>query len=152
VSSNVSRSTALPRSDSLCDGHVPRARYLATYQGVDIALDPFPYTGGTTTAEALWMGVPVLTLAGKSFLSRQGVGLLMNAGLPDWIANDADDYVARAVSHAGDLQRLASLRKGLREQVLSSPLFDTPRFARHFEAALREMWRKWCERERSQSL
>jgi protein O-GlcNAc transferase len=124
---------------------VPRAAYLAAYQQVDIALDPFPYTGGTTTAEALWMGVPVLTLAGKSFLSRQGVGLLMNAGLPELVAEDADDYVRRAVSHASDLPRLASLRAGMREQVLASPLFDAPRFARHFEEALRNAWRKWCE-------
>lgn len=126
-------------------GAVPRAAYLATYQQVDIALDPFPYTGGTTSAEALWMGVPVLTLAGKSFLARQGVGLLMNAGLPEWVAEDAEDYVRKAVSHAGDLPRLASLRAGMRQQVLASPLFDAPRFARHFEEALRGVWRKWCE-------
>jgi len=123
----------------------PRAAYLATYQQVDIALDPFPYTGGTTTAEALWMGVPVLTLAGKSFLSRQGVGLLMNAGLLEWVAEDADDYVSKAVFHAGNLPRLAALRAGMREQVLASPVFDAPRFARHFEEALRSAWRKWCE-------
>jgi len=126
-------------------GAVPRAAYLATYQQVDIALDPFPYTGGTTTAEALWMGVPVLTLAGTSFLARQGVGLLMNAGLPEWVADDVDDYVRRAVSHASDLPRLASLRAGMREQVLASPVFDAPRFARYFEEALRSAWQKWCE-------
>ena len=126
---------------------VPRAEYLAPYQQVDIALDPFPYPGITTSVEALWMGVPVLTLAGESFLSRQGVGLLMNAGLPEWIATDPNDYVARAVSHAGDLQRLASLRSGLREQVLASPIFDAPRFAHHFEAALRGMWQKWCDQQ-----
>jgi predicted O-linked N-acetylglucosamine transferase (SPINDLY family) len=131
----------------LLEGVVPRAEYLATYQQVDIALDPFPYPGGTTTAEALWMGVPVLTLAGRSFLSRQGVGLLMNAGLPEWIATDADDYLARAVSHASDLGRLAALRNGLRPQVLASPLFDAPRFARHFEAALRAMWQRWCAQQ-----
>jgi predicted O-linked N-acetylglucosamine transferase (SPINDLY family) len=91
------------------------------------------------------MGVPVLTLAGKSFLSRQGVGLLMNAGLPEWVAEDADDYVRRAVSHAGDLPRLAALRAGMRAQVLASPVFDAPRFARHFEEVLRCAWRKWCE-------
>ena len=123
---------------------VPRAAYLATYQRVDIALDPFPYTGGTTTAEALWMGVPVLTLAGKSFLSRQGMGLLMNAGLPEWIAADPDDYVARAIRHASDLQGLSALRARLRQQVLASPIFDAHRFAEHFEAALRGMWQKWC--------
>jgi len=125
------------------EGYVPRANYLAAYQRVDIALDPFPFPGGTTTVEALWMGIPVLTLAGERFLSRQGVGLLMNAGLPEWVAADPHDYVARAVAHAGDLQRLASLRRGLRKQVLDSPVFDAPRFARHFETALRNMWRTW---------
>ncbi len=129
----------------ILEGSEPREKYLAAYQRVDIALDPFPYTGGTTSVESLWMGVPVLTLSGESFLSRQGVGILMNAGLPEWIAAGADDYVARAVLHAGDLQRLAMLRKGLRQQVLASPIFDAPRFARNFEAALRGMWRKWCD-------
>jgi protein O-GlcNAc transferase len=93
------------------------------------------------------MGVPVLTLAGERFLSRQGVGILMNAGLPEWIAADADEYVARAISHAADLQRLSHLRKGLRQRVLASPIFDAPRFARHFEAALRGMWKKWCDEQ-----
>ena len=131
----------------ILEGVSPRAEYLATYRRVDIALDPFPYTGGTTSVEALWMGVPVLTLEGKSFLSRQGVGLLMNAGLPDWIAVDADDYVARAVAHASDMQHLAALRQGLRQQVLASPIFDARRFAHHFEMALRGMWQTWCEQE-----
>ena len=116
----------------------------AAYQRVDIAFDPFPYTGGATSVHALWMGVPVLTLAGDRFVSRQGVGLLMNAGLPEWIAVDAEDYVARAMAHAGDMQRLASLRSGLRRQLLSSPVFDTKRFADHFATALRGMWQEWC--------
>lgn len=128
-------------------GVVPRAEYLAAYNEVDIALDPFPYCGGTTSVEALWMGVPVLTLAGEHFLSRQGVGLLMNAGLPEWVAIDHQDYVARAVSHAGDLKKLASLREGMRVQVMASPIFDAPRFANHFEAALRSMWRDWCKQQ-----
>jgi len=135
----------------LIQGPVPRDKYLQTYHRVDIALDPFPFTGGTTTAEALWMGVPVLTLAGNTFVSRQGVGLLMNAGLPEWIADDTDDYVKRAVAHAGDLQKLSALRSGLRSQVLASPIFDAPRFARHFEAALRDVWQKWCEQNTSPS-
>lgn len=121
--------------------------YLAAYHQVDIALDPFPYPGGTTSAEGLWLGVPLLTLAGQSFLSRQGVGLLANVGLTDWIATDADDYLARAVAHAGDPQRLAALRRGLRQQALASPIFDAPRFAHHFEAALRGMWTEWCQRQ-----
>jgi predicted O-linked N-acetylglucosamine transferase (SPINDLY family) len=128
----------------ILEGYVPRSNYLATYQRVDIGLDPFPFPGGTTTAEALWMGIPVLTLAGERFLSRQGVGMLMNAGLPDWIATNTGDYLARAVSHAGDVQRLAVLRNSLRKQVLDSPVFDAPRFAQHFEAALLGMWHKWC--------
>jgi FkbM family methyltransferase len=136
----------------ILEGPAPRAEYLAAYQRVDIALDPFPYTGGTTTAEALWMGVPVLTLAGKSFLSRQGVGLLMNTGLSEWVAEDHDDYIARAVSHASDLQVLSLLRGGLRQQVLASPIFDAQRFAEHFEAALRGMWQAWCADNASSSV
>ncbi len=87
----------------------------------------------------------MLTLAGDRFLSRQGVGLMMNAGLPEWITHNAEDYVARAVWHASDLNRLALLRASLRQQVLASPLFDAPLFARHFEQALRNMWQQWCQ-------
>ena len=128
------------------EGPSPRRAYLEAYRRVDIALDPFPFPGGTTTAEALWMGVPVLTLAGERFLERQGVGLMMNAGLPDWIAADADEYVARAAAHAGDLPRLAALRGRLRQQVQASPVFDATLFAHDFAAALRGMWRAWCAR------
>lgn len=128
----------------LLEGLVPRAEYLKPLSRLDIALDPFPYPGITTSVECLWMGVPVLTLAGRTFFSRQGVGLLTHAGLPEWIAADEDDYVARAVRHAGDLQALAALRARLRPQVAASPLFDAPRFARHLEAALRGMWQSWC--------
>ena len=131
----------------ILEGSESRARYLAAYHRVDIALDPFPYPGGTTSVESLWMGVPVLTLAGERFLSRQGVGIVMNAGLPEWIAADTDDYVSRAASHAGDLQRLAALRNKLRQQVLTSPIMDARRFAIHFEAVLRGMWRIWCARQ-----
>jgi predicted O-linked N-acetylglucosamine transferase (SPINDLY family) len=131
----------------ILEGGSPRAELLSTYNRVDIALDPFPYPGGTTSAEALWMGVPVLTLAGDRFLSHIGESILQNAGLPDWIAADADDYVVRAVAHAGNIPRLAALRNGLRQQVLASPLFDAPRFARHFETALRGMWTQWCQQQ-----
>jgi predicted O-linked N-acetylglucosamine transferase (SPINDLY family) len=124
----------------ILEGFEPRTNYLSAYHRVDIALDPFPFTGGTTSAESLWMGVPVLTLPGTNFLSRQGVGLLMNAGLPEWIATDPEDYLARAVSHASHLEKLAALRAGLRQQVEASPIFDAERFAHHFEAALFGMW------------
>ena len=127
------------------EGYEPRRTFLGAYQRVDIALDPFPFSGATTTVESLWMGVPVLTLAGNGMVSRQGVSILMNAGLVDWIASDTENYVARAVAHAADLQGLSRLRGTLRQQVLASPLFDASGFAVNFEAALRGMWRKWCE-------
>ena len=117
-------------------GSEPRAKYLATYHQVDIELDPFPFTGATTCAEGLWMGVPLLTLSGKNSLSRQGVGILMNAVLPKWIADSTGGYVDYAVSHAANLQRLAALRSILRQQVLTSLLFDGARFARYFERAI----------------
>jgi predicted O-linked N-acetylglucosamine transferase (SPINDLY family) len=115
---------------------------------VDIVLDTFPFPGGATSAEALWMGVPVITLAGDRLVARQGASLLMNVGLPEWIARDPDDYVERAVAHASDLERLGRLRGALRQQVLASPAFDAQRFARHFSAALRGMWQAWCVQSR----
>jgi predicted O-linked N-acetylglucosamine transferase (SPINDLY family) len=131
----------------MLEGASPRNDYLAGYRRLDIALDSFPYTGGATTADGLWMGVPALTIAGKSFLARQGVGLLMNAGLSDWIAGDADEYVALAAKHAADLLRLAALRQKLRQQVQESPVFDARRFAVNFESALRGMWTQWCDEQ-----
>ena len=127
----------------LLQGHVPgRAEHLAAYGQVDIALDPFPYTGTTTCAEGLWMGVPFITRHGHSLISRVGESIARNAGLSDWIAADDDEYVAKAVAFASDLDRLAGLRAGLREQARASPLFDAPRFARHFEDALWGMWQQ----------
>jgi predicted O-linked N-acetylglucosamine transferase (SPINDLY family) len=125
----------------LIEGGSPRLELIASYNKVDIALDPFPYSGATTSAEALWMGVPVLSRTGDRFISRCGVSMDTNAGLADWIAKDDDEYVALAVKYASDLASLAALRARLRDQVLSSPLFDAPRFARNFETALWEMWR-----------
>lgn len=130
-------------SKFILEGFSDRQEYLSAYQKVDFALDPFPFTGGTTTVEGLWMGVPVLTLAGKSMLSRQGVGLLTNAGLTEWIAQDTKDYVMRAIAFASDLEGLASLRCSLRQQVLASPIFDSDRFADHLESAFRGMWENW---------
>jgi predicted O-linked N-acetylglucosamine transferase (SPINDLY family) len=119
---------------------VPREAYLAAHAEVDVILDTFPYPGGTTTCEALWMGVPTLTLAGDTLLARQGASLLTAAGLPDWIATSENEYVAKAVHFASDLPKLAALRAKLREQVRTSPLFDAPRFASHFEEAMWAIW------------
>lgn len=122
----------------------PAARelYLVAHNQVDIILDTFPYPGGTTTCEALWMGVPTLTLTGETLLSRQGVSMLTCVGLDDWVATDMADYVARAVRYACDLESLAQTRAGLRKQALASPLFDAPRFALDLEAAFRGMWQE----------
>lgn len=122
------------------EGASPRSEYLRAYHRVDMALDPFPFSGGTTSAEALWMGVPVLSLSGDSMVARQGAGVLAAAGLPDWIARDADDYLELARERASRLAELEVLRRELRPRVLQSALFDAPGFARDFEAALEAMW------------
>lgn len=132
----------IPASRLLMEGGSPRTELLAAYNKVDIALDPFPYPGGTTSVEALWMGVPVITRRGERFLSHVGETIVHNAGLSNWIAADEDDYVAKAVAYAADLGYLTALRDRLRQQVLTSPLFDAPRFARHFENALWQMWQR----------
>jgi protein O-GlcNAc transferase len=121
-------------------GALSREAYLKAHAEVDVILDTFPFSGGTTTCEALWMGVPTLTLAGDTLLSRQGESLLTAAGLQDWVATSVAKYVDKAVALNDDLPRLATLRAGLREQVSVSPLFDTQRFARNFEDALWGMW------------
>jgi protein O-GlcNAc transferase len=113
--------------------------YLKTHREVDIILDTFPFPGGTTTCEALWMGVPTVTLAGNTMLSRQGASLLSFAGLTDWIAQTEDEYVAIALQKAGDLKHLSRLRAALRQQVFTSPLFNAPEFSRHLEDTFREM-------------
>jgi len=113
---------------------------------VDIALDPFPYNGTTTSCEALWMGVPVVSLIGDRHAGRVGLDLLSRVGLSELAAPNIDSYVATAAGLARDLPALARLRGGLRERLRASPLCDAPRFARDFEAALRRMWRHWCER------
>ena len=89
------------------------------------------------------MGVPVVTKRWDHFLSHQGEALLINAGLLDWIAQDDDDYVNKAVAFSNDIERLATLRAGLRKQLLSCPLFDAARFSRHFEEAMWSIWRQW---------
>ena len=114
--------------------------HLDTYNKVDIALDTFPYPGVTTSLEALWMGVPVLCMRGDRLLHNTSASIASNAGLAGWLAADEDEFVSKAVAYANSLEHLATLRAGLRQQVLSSPLFDAPRFARNFEDALWGIW------------
>jgi predicted O-linked N-acetylglucosamine transferase (SPINDLY family) len=125
-------------------GFFPSANYFLAYHQLDIGLDPFPYGGGTTTCDALWMGVPVVTLAGRTAVGRGGVSILSNIGLPELIARDTDDYVRIAAELAGDMPRLAGLRATLRQRMQDSPLMDAPRFARNVEAAYRQMWHRGC--------
>ena len=123
----------------ILEGVSPREEYLKCYDRVDIALSPFPYGGGTTSVEGLWMGVPVVTKKGNHFLSHLGESIAHNSGLADWIASDEEEYVAKAVTYASDLEALSDLRNGMRERILGTPLFDIPRFALHFEQAVRAM-------------
>jgi len=125
-------------------GYVPRSEYLRLYHRIDIALDTFPCNGMTTTCDALWMGVPVLTLPGEMPVSRAGLSILSTIGLGEFAASSEDDYVRIATDLAGDLPRLAALRVTLRQQMQSSPLMNAPRFARNVEAAYRSMWQTWC--------
>ncbi|MGD0390044.1 MAG: tetratricopeptide repeat protein [Tepidisphaeraceae bacterium] len=126
--------------------------HLELYGQVDVALDTYPYHGTTTTCEALWMGVPVVSLAGRTHVSRVGVSLLSNAGLPELVAKTPEDYVAIASELAANRPRLDALRAQMRSKLRSSPLLDGRRFAADVEAAYRQMWRNWCRQGGNSSL
>jgi protein O-GlcNAc transferase len=126
-------------------GRARHRDFLATYNEIDIALDPFPYSGGLSTCEALYMGVPVLTRAGEIFAARHSVSHLANTGLNDWIAGNTADYIAKAKNFAANLPALAALRAGLRARITASPLCDAPRFGQNLGAALRRVWGEYCE-------
>jgi predicted O-linked N-acetylglucosamine transferase (SPINDLY family) len=125
-------------------GRVSRREYLERHHRIDIMLDTFPFAGGTTSLDAAWMGVPVVTLTGGPTLQRAGVCVAMNLGLPELVASSEEEFVARAAALAGDLPRLARLRGELRGRLAASPLSDAPRFARDMEAAYRDAWRRSC--------
>ncbi len=123
----------------------PQREAWAAYGGIDIALDPFPHNAGTTTIEALWQGVPVVTLSGRPTIGRFGASILHAVGLDDWVATNVGDYVARATAAAGDLESLQHLRDGLRHRVAASPLRDATGLVRAMEAAYRAVWDEWRE-------
>jgi predicted O-linked N-acetylglucosamine transferase (SPINDLY family) len=122
----------------------PHPQLLDSYNAVDIALDPLAYSGGLTTLEALWMGVPVITLPGDRFCTRHSLAHLTAAGLTGLVAEDASGYLDRAEGLAADLDRLSSLRSKLRQRMAASPLCDAAGFTRTLEAAYRRMWRDLC--------
>jgi predicted O-linked N-acetylglucosamine transferase (SPINDLY family) len=124
----------------------PFWQYLNEFNRIDLCLDTLPYNGHTTSLDALWMGVPVVTRVGSTVVGRAGLSQLSNLGLTELVAYSDDEFVQIAASLAGDLSRLAALRSTLRDRMSASPLMDAPRFARNMEAAYRQMWRTWCEK------
>jgi protein O-GlcNAc transferase len=139
------REAGVEESRAAFVGRQSLAQYLGTYGEIDVALDPHPYGGGTTTCDALWMGVPVVSLAGRTAVSRAGSTLLGNVGLEHLVAHSEEQYVELAAGLIRDAG-LAASRRELRERIESSPVMDAPQFGRDFEAALRYAWRAWCER------
>lgn len=123
---------------------LPLQDYFRWYDAVDIALDPTPYSGGTTTCDALWMGVPVVTVPGSRPASRSAASILATAGLAEWIAATPEDYVRIAVRAARDPEALARVRGSLRQRMRASPLMDEQRFVLDLEGVYRRMWRAWC--------
>lgn len=133
------------RERVLVEGPVGHKYLLETYNRIDIALDPWPYSGGLTTCEALLMGVPVVTLPGPTFAGRHSATHLVNAGLPELVVNSWEEYRQRVIGLAGDLKSLSSIRGHLRDVLMRSPVCDSRRFASHFSTAMRAIWQRYCE-------
>jgi protein O-GlcNAc transferase len=122
---------------------LPWAKYIQTYQRIDIALDPYPYCGGITTCDALWMGVPVITLRGKHPVSRTGASILNTIGLGNCVAESREQYVELASRLARDVRQLCDLRARLRNRMIESRLMNGPHFARDIEALYLQAWQEW---------
>ncbi|WP_185805575.1 TDP-N-acetylfucosamine:lipid II N-acetylfucosaminyltransferase [Achromobacter denitrificans] len=127
------------------EGQSPHHDLLNSYSDVDIALDPWPYSGGLTTCEAMLMGVPVVTLPGPTFAGRHSATHLINSGMPELVTSTWPEYQMRAVELASDLQSLSTIRSHLRQILLQSPICDGAKFARHLADALRAIWQRYCE-------
>ena len=112
------------------------------YNKIDLSLDTFPYTGVTTSIESVWMGVPVLTLKGNNFVSRCGESLNINLGMQEFIAEDENDYLNKAITISENREKLSTIRKSLRNKVLNSPLFDMESFGQDFANLLNDVWKK----------
>jgi predicted O-linked N-acetylglucosamine transferase (SPINDLY family) len=125
-------------------GANPMPQYFASYSRIDIALDPFPYTGGITTCDTLWMGVPVVSLSGTTAVGRGGRSILSNIGLPELVAHSPEQYVQIAAELASNPPRLLELRRTMRQRMTASPLMDGPGFIADLENCYRKMWRVYC--------
>ena len=131
----------IAKTQVLIESQQSRAEYFSTYHKVDIMLDTYPYPGGTTTCEALWMGVPTLTLTGQTLLERQGHSILHSAGLDDWVCEDEDEYIAKGIDFAKNPAFLNDLRMHLRMRVAHSSLMDAKRFAKNLSTLLHDIWK-----------
>lgn len=138
------KTLGVDRERVVFEGHAPHAEFLATYNRVDIALDTAPYSGGLTTCEALWMGVPTVTYPGEIFASRHAASYLSTAGYPGLIARDEQHMIEQATALAQNVSMLSEMRTSMRDTVLNSPLCDGPKFAKEFTAAMRTAWQYWC--------
>ena len=126
-------------------GQSPRDEYLASYNEIDICLDPFPFNGCTTTVEALWMGIPVITLRGNRFAGHMGETIMKNLNLGEFVADNQDSYVKKAIALAADLSRLSRFRSSMRDQLKNSPLCNGIAFTRDLESIYRKIWTNWCD-------
>ena len=133
------------------EGRSPHQLMLERYNDVDIALDTFPYSGGLTTLEALWMGIPVITLPEKTFASRHSQSHLSELGLSNYVASSKEGYIALANALANDTKSLESMRSNLREMLARSPICNHKLFAKNFATLIRRSWQKWCSQEISQT-
>ncbi len=124
-----------------------RKELLETYNEIDIALDPFPFQGNTSTEEAVWMGVPVVTLKGNRYLFHFGESLNYNLDMKDWIAKNEKDYVFKTLKFSSNIDELSKIRRNLRQKALQSPVFDAPRFTKHFSKMLWDMWNNFCKKK-----
>lgn len=115
------------------------------YNEMDIALDTFPYNGGTTTLQALWMAVPVLTMAGTNFCGRMGASAMTRLGMANWVANSREDFIDRAVKLADDREALLQIKEGLRDKMLQSPLCDAQGFGSEMGWVFEDIWATYCE-------
>jgi protein O-GlcNAc transferase len=147
----ILQSGGVPRDRVDLVGETEQSKLLQAYaEKVDLALDPFPYSGGVTTLEAMWMGVPAVTLVGETFAGRHSATHLSAAGLAEFCTNSVDAYVDLAIEWTRRPQQLAALRAGLRDKVAGSPLNDEVRFGDHLDTALTRLWTEWCMLRRAQ--